>query len=125
MGHEMGHYVLHHIAKDIYYFSVVIVIFFALLRRSLERALAWWGGHWQVRGIGDTCFRWSSFWVRFLTSYTRHSLTRTSARRVPQDEPGAVEEWIFFDHPSGRNRIHHAMRWKAENLQLFTTMPNR
>ena len=80
MGHEMGHYVLHHIAKDIFYFSAVIVIFFALLRRSLERALAWWGGHWQVRGIGDTCFRWSSFWVRFLTSYTRHSLTRTSAR---------------------------------------------
>jgi STE24 endopeptidase len=31
MGHEMGHYVLHHIAKDILYFSVVIVIFFALL----------------------------------------------------------------------------------------------
>jgi STE24 endopeptidase len=34
--------------------------------------------------------------------------------------PGPVEEWIFFDHPSGRNRIHDAMRWKAENLQLFT-----
>jgi len=33
--------------------------------------------------------------------------------------PGPVEEWIFFDHPSGRNRIYRAMRWKAENLQLF------
>jgi STE24 endopeptidase len=33
--------------------------------------------------------------------------------------PGAVEERIFFAHPSGRNRIHDAMRWKAENLQLF------
>jgi Zn-dependent protease with chaperone function len=40
MGHEMGHYVLHHIAKDILYFSVVIVIFFAFLFWSLERALA-------------------------------------------------------------------------------------
>jgi len=30
--------------------------------------------------------------------------------------PGPVEEWIFFDHPSGRNRIHMAMRWKAEHL---------
>jgi STE24 endopeptidase len=29
--------------------------------------------------------------------------------------PGPVEEWIFFDHPSGRNRILMAMRWKAEN----------
>jgi len=30
--------------------------------------------------------------------------------------PGPVEEFIFYDHPSGRNRILMAMRWKAENL---------
>ena len=30
--------------------------------------------------------------------------------------PGPLEEMIFFDHPSGRTRIHTAMRWKAENL---------
>ena len=34
-------------------------------------------------------------------------------------KPGPVEEWMFFDHPSGYNRIHKAMQWKAENLQLF------
>jgi STE24 endopeptidase len=34
-------------------------------------------------------------------------------------KPGPVEEWIFFDHPSGYNRIYAAMRWKAENLALF------
>jgi STE24 endopeptidase len=28
--------------------------------------------------------------------------------------PGPLEEVIFFDHPSGRNRILMAMRWKAE-----------
>jgi len=33
--------------------------------------------------------------------------------------PGRLEEWIFFDHPSGRNRIYAAMRWKAENIKLF------
>jgi STE24 endopeptidase len=33
--------------------------------------------------------------------------------------PGRVEEFIFFDHPSGRNRIYAAMRWKAENLPLM------
>ena len=31
MGHEMGHYVLHHIYTDILFFGVVIVIAFALL----------------------------------------------------------------------------------------------
>ena len=34
-------------------------------------------------------------------------------------DPGPVEEWIFFDHPSGRTRIYAAMRWKAEHLCLF------
>src|SRR5271156_987179 len=53
MGHEMGHYVLHHIAKDLLYFSAVILIFFALLRWCPERALARWGERWQIRGIGD------------------------------------------------------------------------
>lgn len=32
-------------------------------------------------------------------------------------KPRPIEEWIFFDHPSGYNRIFAAMRWKAENLQ--------
>jgi STE24 endopeptidase len=31
--------------------------------------------------------------------------------------PGPLEEWVFFDHPSGRNRIRMAMRWKAEELR--------
>jgi STE24 endopeptidase len=34
--------------------------------------------------------------------------------------PGPMEEFIFYDHPSGRNRIYAAMRWKAENLEPFT-----
>ena len=29
--------------------------------------------------------------------------------------PGPIEEWIFFDHPSGRNRILMAMKWKTEH----------
>jgi len=29
--------------------------------------------------------------------------------------PGPLEEFIFFDHPSGRTRITAAMRWKAEH----------
>ncbi len=37
--------------------------------------------------------------------------------------PGPVKEWLFFDHPSGRNRIHDAMQWKAENLKLFAVQP--
>jgi hypothetical protein len=27
-----------------------------------------------------------------------------------------VEEFVFYDHPSGRTRISAAMRWKTEDL---------
>ena len=31
-------------------------------------------------------------------------------------EPGALEEALFFDHPSGRTRVRMAMEWKAKHL---------
>jgi len=31
-------------------------------------------------------------------------------------DPTPLEEFIFFDHPSGRVRIRMAMDWKAANL---------
>ena len=34
--------------------------------------------------------------------------------------PSPLEEWLFFDHPSGRSRILMAMRWKAEHLREIT-----
>src|ERR1035438_7259645 len=54
MGHEMGHYVLNHIPKDLLFFSVLIVVSFALLRWALGWCLQRWGERWQIRGIGDT-----------------------------------------------------------------------
>jgi STE24 endopeptidase len=31
-------------------------------------------------------------------------------------DPAPLEEFVFYDHPSGRSRIFMAMRWKAEHL---------
>jgi len=31
-------------------------------------------------------------------------------------EPGSLEEFIFFDHPSARSRILMAMRWREQQL---------
>jgi len=153
MGHEMGHYVLHHIGKDILYFSVVIAIFFAVLRWSLDRTLGRWGERWKIRGIGDTAVLPLVFLVGSLCGFVYTPFLNThirtneheadmyglNASRQPDGfaqgaihlgeyrkmNPGPVEEWIFFDHPSGRNRIHDAMRWKAENLQLFAPGTDR
>src|SRR5580658_4990164 len=147
MGHEMGHYVLNHIYKDTLFFGVVIVIFFALLKWSLDWSLKRWGEKWKIRGIGDTAVLplvvllvsiFGFFATPILNTQTRTTegeadMFGLNASRQPDGfaqaaihlgeyrkmNPGPVEEWIFFDHPSGRNRIYAAMRWKAENLKLM------
>jgi STE24 endopeptidase len=147
MGHEMGHYVLHHIYKDVLFLFVVTVAFFALLRWGLRYSLARWGTKWGVQGIADPAVIPLVFLIAtiffFVLTPVSNTQTRTeeaeadmfglNASRQPDGfvqaaihlgeyrkmSPGSVEEWIFFDHPSGRNRIYRAMRWKAENLQLF------
>ena len=30
--------------------------------------------------------------------------------------PGPVEEMMFFDHPSGENRVRRSMQWKKEHV---------
>jgi STE24 endopeptidase len=147
MGHEMGHYVLHHIYKDVLFLFVVTVAFFALLRWGLRYSLARWGTKWGVQEITDPAVIPLVFLIAtiFFFALTPVSNTQTRTEEAEADmfglnasrqpdgfaqaaihlgeyrkmSPGSVEEWIFFDHPSGRNRIYRAMRWKAENLQLF------
>ncbi len=53
MGHEMGHYVMNHIPKDILFLFIVIVASFAYLRWALGWTLARWGERWQIHSIGD------------------------------------------------------------------------
>jgi STE24 endopeptidase len=148
MGHEMGHYVLNHIYKGIMFFLIVTVAAFAYLYWGLDWALQRWGEKWQIRGVTDMAviplvvLLVSIF--GFVFTPISNTFTRTqeyeadmyglNTSRQPDGEaeadihlgeyrkmnPGPIEEWIFFDHPSGRNRIYAAMRWKAENLKLFT-----
>jgi STE24 endopeptidase len=148
MGHEMGHYVLHHVQKGMIFGFVFIVAAFVFLRWSLAWSLARWGERWQIRGITDTAVLPLVFLLGSLFFFVLTPILNTSSRtdefeadmyglnasRQPDGfaqaaihlgeyrkmNPGPVEEWVFFDHPSGRNRIYAAMRWKAENLKLFT-----
>ncbi len=151
MGHEMGHYVLNHIPKDITFFLIVIVLGFSFLRWSLDWSLKRWGAKWQIRGITDPAVLPLAvllvsiyFFVLtpFLNTHTRTAEAEAdifgiNASRQPDGfaqaaihlgeyrkmKPTPLEEWVFFDHPSGYNRIHMAMQWKAENLQLFAEPP--
>jgi STE24 endopeptidase len=147
MGHEMGHYVMNHIYKSIMFLSIVTVLAFVYLRWSLDWALQRWGEKWQIRGVGDTAVLPLVVLLVAIFGFVITPVMNTSTRtqeyeadmyglntsRQPDGfaqaaihlgeyrkmNPGPIEEWIFFDHPSGRNRIYAAMRWKAENLKLF------
>jgi STE24 endopeptidase len=40
-------------------------------------------------------------------------------------DPTPIEEFIFFDHPSGRARIRMAMDWKAAHLPCAESITSR
>jgi STE24 endopeptidase len=144
MGHEMGHYVMNHIYKMMVFVAILMVLIFVVLRRAVDWSLAKWGERWQIRGVGDPAVLPLAMIVistiGLLYTPVNNTLVRTqeyeadifglNTSRQPDGfaeaalilgeyrkmEPGPVEEFIFFDHPSGRTRIFAAMRWKAENL---------
>ena len=151
MGHEMGHYILNHIPKSMIFLLVVIVTAFAYLRWSLDWCLARWGTKWGIRSVSDPAVLplvvlLGSIFFFVLTPMMNTEIRSQEAEadsfginasRQPDGmaqaaihlgeyrkmKPGPMEEWIFFDHPSGYNRIHKAMQWKAENLQLYKAQP--
>jgi len=144
MGHEMGHYVMHHAYKGLMFFGIILVLAFAFLSRSSEWALKRWGDKWRTHSAGDLAalplFAFLILAFLFVLTPIDNSYSRAeefeadifglNAAREPDAEaevdlkladyrkldPGTLEEIIFYDHPSGRVRIYAAMRWKAEHL---------
>ena len=143
MGHEMGHYVLHHNYEGAAFNALVIILGAVFLKASFDGMVRRFGARWKVGGIGDLAGM-PLVLLLFLTylfaiSPVINSFTRTleaeadlfglNASRQPDGAaevalklgeyrklaPGPLEEIIFYDHPSGRSRIDMAMRYKAEN----------
>ena len=144
MGHEMGHYVLNHGAKLATYSAIFFLVGFGLTGWAFDALLRKRGAAWGVRGIGDPAglpmvaliFATYSF-LATPVSNTFSRVTEIEAdifglntAREPDAsakvalklgtyrkmDPTALEEFIFFDHPSGRARIRMAMDWKAARL---------
>jgi len=144
MAHEMGHYVLNHGAKLLTYFGIFVLIGFTLTRALFDAAVTRWGAKCSVRGIGDPAglpllvLIFST--LVFIATPFINTVVRVTEReadafgintsREPDGmakvalklgayrklDPTPLEEFIFFDHPSGRARIRMAMDWKAANL---------
>jgi STE24 endopeptidase len=52
-GHEMGHYVLNHIAKGFAFAAVGLFVLFYLGYRAIGAVLERWGPRWGIRELGD------------------------------------------------------------------------
>lgn len=145
MGHEIGHYVLNHVYEGMLFFGVVLVAGFGALKWSYGTVRRRFGERWGIGGIEDEAglpllaALLSAYF--FVMSPLINTFSRTSeaeadifglnlAREADgfaevalklaeyrKLDPGPLEEWIFYDHPSGRARIHMAMQWKAAQAE--------
>ena len=144
MGHEMGHYVLNHVQKLLVYLTLMALAAFLLVYWAVPKLLARHGERWGVRDIADPASA-PVFWALIalygipagilFNSVIRHheseadafgleaarepdgfAMTAMQLSEYRKIEPAKWEELLFFDHPSGRTRVHMAMEWKAKHL---------
>lgn len=144
MAHEMGHYVLNHGTKGTAFLAIFIFMGFGLAAIIFNRVISKLGSAWAVNGIADPAgfpllvliFATYGFVLTPISNTIGRNIEREAdafainAAREPDAapmvalklgkyrklDPSPIEEFIFFDHPSGRSRIRMAMDWKAAHL---------
>lgn len=137
-GHEIGHYVLGQIWWMIAVFSLLAILLFFLADRLFPRFARLFGSdatigdargfpvlmfivslfgllaqpvqNWVVRK-GETEADLYSVQTVNLPDAMASALVKTAEYRNPR--PNAVEEFLFYSHPSVERRVRAAMEWKA------------
>ncbi|MHA1543660.1 MAG: M48 family metalloprotease, partial [Alphaproteobacteria bacterium] len=145
MGHEIGHYVTNLFIAVVLPFSIVIMMGFAFVNATFNRINARYGEKWGVKSIADPAglpllFAILGVFFLFMTPVVNTIIRENerladayglNAAQEPDGfakaaihlgayrkmDPTTLEEFIFYDHPSGRSRIQMSMDWKAEHLK--------
>lgn len=143
MGHEMGHYRLHHGIKLVLGFTVALGVGYFAINRLFGKLLRRYGPGFGIRELADPAGLPLAFAIFIVVMYLLSPVTNTMVRTAEAEadafgldtarephgfasvamrlstyrklEPGALEEAIFHDHPSGRARVERSMRWLAAN----------
>jgi STE24 endopeptidase len=137
-GHEIGHYVLQHSWYGILFYSIAAIILFWLADRTFPWFARRFGSSAALadpRGVAVLLFMVSLFGFLTLPVFNTFgrmvetqadayslrtenrpdalatALVKTAEYRYPR--PNAVEEFVFYDHPSVERRVRVAMEWKA------------
>ncbi|MEZ6022774.1 MAG: M48 family metallopeptidase [Hyphomonadaceae bacterium] len=142
MAHEIGHYVLGHNVSLMIWMSGFILFSFAIVHFSF-RAIAK-NERWGIRDISDPAglplILVILSVVGLVLTPLQNNMIRfheqqadmfgLNAAREPDGfaeaalllseyrkmAPSPLEEWFFYDHPSGWNRVHNSMVWKAHEI---------
>ena len=150
MGHEIGHYVLGHTYSLLVMNGIVIIITFALVHFLFRAAVG--NERWGIRDIADPAglpvVVILITAIGLFTTPIERNITRfheqqadmfgLNAAREPDGfaeaavllseyrkmEPSPLEEMVFYTHPSGWNRIHNSMVWKANEIEAGRLPPS-
>ncbi len=145
MGHEMGHYVLNHGLRLTVYLSLVIAFALWVVHRTMDWALARWGARFGLEGRTDPAALPLAVAIFSLFFLLATPLTNSIVRQAEAEAdafglnaaqepngfamaamrlstyrkltPGPLEEIIFYDHPSGYDRVRGSMIWLKEHPQ--------
>jgi STE24 endopeptidase len=139
-GHEVGHYVLGHVWRTILVIALIIMVAFFVADRLYPRLARAFGSDADLsdpRGIPvfvfmimlllsvsepltNTLSRMDeaesdnySLKTVNLPDALASALVKTAEYRYPR--PSAVQEFLFYTHPSVEWRVRNAMEWKAKN----------
>ncbi len=143
MGHEMGHYVLGHVWRNSAFFAVLFLAMFFVVAKATPFLIAR-NPRWRVAGVSDVAATPALLLIATLVitlaTPLQSSIVRTAeaeadafgldTARQPDAfamiairlseyrklEPGPIEEFLLFDHPSGETRIRRAMQWKKDHI---------
>jgi Zn-dependent protease with chaperone function len=142
MGHEMGHYVLHHIWKGLAWVAVGSFAVLWLTAWFARVLLARFGGRWNVHSAGDLAAIPLLFAVLMAVNYVGEPIANAISRGVEHEadvfalelthdndagarsflklaegnrsdpEPAGWVKWVLFTHPPLGERIRFALDYK-------------
>ena len=140
MGHELGHFVMNHQYKFLVMLAFIFMVGLGLTQWGTRIALRRWGEGWGLKGEGDVAALLVLGAVFSIYIFLATPLTNTLVRvqeieadrfglnlaqepiadaevdlkltEYRKPDPGPIEEFLFFDHPSTRFRVHDAMQWR-------------
>jgi STE24 endopeptidase len=141
VGHEMGHYKRGHILWTAAFLSLMAVLMLWLADRVFPLAARWMGA--KVDSIADPAGLPVLAAIVAVLQLVATPIMNTQTRLQEADadrfslehanepdglaralvktidyrasSPSALEEWLFYDHPSVEHRVRKAMDWKAEH----------